>query len=474
MHLLGDADRAREISLDHELMDQLERMWDGIPGLQIGYEGFMSMVLCGGFSVEINSIGLRSNARQEVIFRRFYVPVLREIYKQIRLFGFAAICRHYLPDQQVYVPAVCTRDMGHVSVRVERNARDERVKTLRWYWNDRRHDEGHAQDDTVRFIVHRMPTADGRVNSAAISLLADYQLLCVAMKAAERAATNASIVPYFYKFNPPKWYLNDDDPKVGLSLPEEEEELMRLERSDRLQERVYMSRDMLMSAMQEARLANRPPLSSTAAAATTTAEPDPDAWHAHSFPLDPYYEPIQVKPPSILLKPQDLAKDLNQLGSAVAGIPFGLYVETHATRSANVKGNLRAANERIKDTIDDMSQWVKELFLFCNRERFKRTLLDLVRQEKLKRKRSRLPRDDLIMLLALLEVDVKMDCTPLMTKEELTALRDEGALEEDDYKRHLLRLYGLPIPAQLPDMRPPSPKRPRTTTETSYIIGKDD
>jgi len=151
------------------------------------------------------------------------------------------------------------------------------------------------------------------------------------------------------------------------------------------------------------------------------------------------------------------------LGSAVAGVPFGLYVEQHASRSANVQGNLRAANERIKDTINDFQHWAKEAFLHCNEERLKKTLVTLVREEKIRRKRNRLPEDDLLMLLMLVDVEVKMECTPLITRVELREMLDDGVISMETYQRHLLRLYGLPESDGLPNpskRRKPEPLHP--------------
>lgn len=468
---LGLRGGTSEVELDEALMWDLWNMWYEIPGAQIGLEGFLGMTLCNGFTIEVPKIGLVSNDGQQELFKRFYIPWLREVYKWIQLFGMCPYYLRELEDQSEFVPVVPPYSSGKITTYMD----EDHIQRFQWYWIREM-----EPDEDVIFIIERPPLLNGTLTSVGMSLIRDYKLLVAAMDGAERVIYHSSRLPYFFEYNPPKNKPGEDN-LGSLAFAEEEDYMVRASQHASQLERNIVDRRAFQYALANAHAKNRgrsglrrrqatPILYSESSG--SVAQREEDDWHDRVVPLEPHWKSVQPRAPTMVMNPEVYAKRLDELASALVGFPLSMVIEAHASRSANVEGNMRAANERIKETLAKTQNYIREAFLMANRDRFEHTLGELVKihssskEEKekggdggtgnengngneegtpnKKRKRRKLLDEELLALTTLLEVEVKMDCTPLITRLQLRALWEDGVITQKTYARHVTRLFGIP------------------------------
>ena len=84
--------RPEEVPIDQEAMSDVLHMYRNVPAIRVARDTFLSMVLCGPFTVSIPKLGLKSDTDMNRMIERYWMPWLRSAYDWMKMYG---VCPYY-------------------------------------------------------------------------------------------------------------------------------------------------------------------------------------------------------------------------------------------------------------------------------------------------------------------------------------------------------------------------------------------
>lgn len=402
----------------------------------------------------------------QLVIQTHWLPWLRDVYANLKMFGVCPWHFVKLPGTAHRIPVVPPFQSGFITTYMDKNQR----QAFSWYWTP---DIGSKpQEDTKVYFEQTQtpPMLNGMFRSPIASLLPQYILLKQLRQAVSTASHRQVHPELILEYNPPRNVTGDDNlvtlgdygERVAGAVLESKQSLqtkeLRLRQSD------------LLAAIRQTTARNYRPISYSSM--ETQEERDDRELSgilAQAIPLPPYYSYKSVKVPTLQADITKFEATLREQVANAMDVPESLFHHTGSKTRVASENDLRFVNETLK-------WWLR----FFETLTLKALLSEYgtMLQSKLNEKtnyRRHLNEGKLVKLNADVDIEVQMQCTPIIGTQLLKNLYLEKSLPPDAYVRHLASNTGIPSTELLKPPVPPSPfetperpkKRSRTTVNNA-------
>jgi len=442
------ANKSGETPLNEDQWQDLLRMYRSEPVVKVARDAFLSMVLCGPFKFKIPKLGIEQNADMDMIVERFWMPWLRQVYDWLRLFGVAPyyfMLPHSKSSHQI--PVVPDPEKGYITVSVDDRTHQTKYH---WYWT---HGTTVKEEKKMLWVTRDdPPTIRGHIISPMASLLEGYRSLLVLRDSQDDASAQAAHPPHLFEFHPPKNAAGQDDlTHLKAQFGEKAAGLSRARQQEEQHREVRVRAKVLHQQLQRTYLKNRginadPAMARGRVLWTDTPEDvvkrHNPALHERAVALPADYKYSTAAKPSLVADYEKAHATFNLIAAAVMNFPLEMIQPTGSARTQNIQGSIRFVNEQIKEWLTFFSSVAQAALIIAYREEFDQLFSD-VKKRALNR-RGGDPWD--IALTAMPEVDVRVDmqCTPLMSYEELSQMHMDGIMDKDTFAEHAFHMRALP------------------------------
>jgi hypothetical protein len=431
-----------EVALDYDVLADLRRMYNSMPSIKIARESFLSMTLCGPFSVSIPKLGLHSNGDMQVLIERYWMPWLRKIYDNMKILGMSPY--YFEKHHSHMVPIVPALDLGTISVKTTKNHKVEYV----WRWN---HGFETNEEKKMFWIVgDHAPSRLGVIQSPLASLLPHYKTILVLQQALEIAATQCAQPTHIVEYHPSQATAKNDDLTQLVATFGEKAAGMSKARQEaaRAHEIRIRTAELIKQtqAMQEANALNSGGIQSKQLMWTDiprdVAERMDSGLATRMFPLRPDFKYVSPQKPSIVADYQQHLQSFDMMASAIMDFSLELIMPTGSARTQNIQGSERFENERIKEGLNFFTTITQEAFVVAYRKQFEKTFEDA--------KRFRLNNaihgdpSAIAEMYPELDVQVDMSCTPFLQYAELKEMWMDGLMDKETFAQHSFHMRSLP------------------------------
>ena len=184
--------------------------------------------------------------------------------------------------------------------------------------------------------------------------------------------------------------------------------------------------------------------------------------------------------PKVLVDIEKITRRLDERAALIIDFPLEMVQSSSGVKAANLQGNLRYWNERVKYWINHYERLYKHVLLLIYGDIIQQGLNEFVDEENKRRRRSvrrsyRLP--ELLKLHAAVELDVEFVCSPITNFANLSELHMRGLMKKKTLAKHAFELYGLPqseISLSVePDMMPKPEKASKGKREPTQAPAED-
>lgn len=434
----------REIALDQAQRQDLWDLYHSHPVVKMARQAFDGMAFCQPFIVRMGGAGRSvNNSRMRILIQKEWMPWVREVYDHIKMFGI--VCYYFERVDNDYVPRIPPFGSGYMTTLLNKNHKQE----FRWYWDGERR---RKPDMRMRWIVERKPDLTGHYTSVLAAALHDWKTFKIVREATEMAAFQSVRQPNIFEYRPPN-YGDAEDHVRNLVIGEQEAANEALMLPNAARNRVHKvnkahfaatlrKKDMLNAniEIQESKQV-KPHLWSEDIGDRQRREHS--SWTRRSLTLNPHFHYVRAQPPSLPVHLKDISQRLDQFISNLMDFPLELAAAMHATRSANIEGNLLVASERVKDVLSKMEEYIKEAYLYSYGDILRRSLLnDATKLARLKK--SPITMKELIELYQQYKVEVQLLCTPLSTYTQLRQYWVDGIMTKEDFAHHAFHINSIP------------------------------
>jgi hypothetical protein len=479
------------IIIDEEQSRQLYDTYHQNPVIRIARDAFISMVLGCPFKLKLNEqkkkkkngdndrettgdgggggsgAEVKTNKKMEALIETYWMPWLIAVYDWEKMFG---IVPYYIKEIDVNgvkserVPIVPPFGSGFITTFFKR-----KEQHFLWYW-----DEPAAQgqnmwysqlkngalrpdskpDLAFQFIVTSPPTLRGKYTSKLASFLSE-QGFSNFVRETEMYAQYWRTHPAVVVEHHPPDQLNQQDADSLISMPALGEESVEFEQADIIREardeqkqarKLMAGQRQIQKAIQVAERMNsmRHTYTSAEPAEQIMSRQSSDMpFSKHRVNLPQHHKFAQMATPAPRGDYDRLMIRADSIAASIMDVPIEMFIPTHGGKSANIEGNLRFINIRIRSVTSAFQRYVKEAYMGIYADAHRRQLKALiVRRRTLTGKP--LTREVLTMLAARVDVRVEFLCTPLSTYEQLKLMHDDGVIDHDTLGEYALQLAGIP------------------------------
>ncbi len=409
-------------------------MLDKTPFLMICNDMFVSMVLKCAPTITLDTLGWEMTDELQFLFKTYWVPTLQQAYTWDHAVGYFPIRWKNVKGTHHRIPVIPPRGSGYGATMLNAENEQEFV----WYWDKQSEPDKNVKMETWR----HPPGTDGSIRSPLASLLYEWRTLTLVRRSTEIATDQQAHQQHIFEFHPAKTN-NGDDNLASLEQFGDEIAGTVLAQQEGLNSRKSSMRIAdLHQSLAMAQAYNR---GMRRGGPILKSESRGDAWDRENanvlergIPLKPDFNYKPVPPPRITTNLIDVSVRFEKMASAVMDIPYQLIESTGGRTAANVQGNLRFVNERLKDWTDHFETLVKKWFLIAYGK---------IVQEGLDA-RPRLSRNtdqphQLLRLYADTEVDVSISCTPIATAADIAAVHMAGYMKKETAAKHTFNILGL-------------------------------
>lgn len=451
--------------------DQVLDIWDvfhKIPSIMVSHDMFVSMVLNCPPTVKMEKLKWEASDELRFLMQTYWMPFLQKVYTWFKCFGVCPWYWEKVRGTDHRIPVVPPFQSGHLTTYLDTKHRQQ----FSWYWKDT---SDAAKNVNVEVSRHP-PGLDGSIRSPIGSLLYEWRTMRIVRTSTEIATDQQAHQQHVFEFHPAKSNQGDDNLATLESF------------GDKIAGTVMARQEGLLSAKTTIRTADLHHSLATAAAANRgmrarfgsagavmRSEDQGDQWERENanvlergIPLKPDFTYKPVPPPRISTNVVDISMRLEKMASAIMDIPFQLIESSGGRNTANVQGNLRFVNERIKDWTNVFETLVKKLFLLAYGETIQSGLDQLAKPHKM------------LELFADTELQVYMSCTPIASVADITAVHMAGYMKKRTAAEHTFNILGIShadlsiseYPDQVPqEMIKAAPKAKKRKTQEEVTGG---
>jgi hypothetical protein len=437
--------RSNEVQLDPATMSDVIHMFRNVAVIKVARDAFLAMVLCGPFNFSIPRLHMVQTPDITMIIQRYWMPWLRNVYDWLRMFG---ICPYYFKRanrrSNHQIPIVPDIEKGYITVSVD----DSHDTKYRWYWS---HGTTVKEDKRMLWVTRDdAPPITGEIISPLSSLLTRYRSLLVLQESQDDAATQAAHPPHLFEYHPPKSASGQDDlTHMTAQFGEKAAGVLRA-RKDQMKAREMQVRSKeLFNQLQNTFMRNRrvdPAVERGRLLWTDTPEDvvkrHNPALYERGVALPADYKAATVTKPTLVADLGKAIASFNLEAAAAMNFPLEMIQPTGSARAQNIQGSIRFINEAIKEWLTFFTSVAHSALIVAYKDQFDR-LFDDAHKTAINRQGG--DPWDIAQMFPLLDVKVNMQCTPLMSYEDLSQLHMDGLMSKETKAKHAFHLYGLPM-----------------------------
>lgn len=470
MHRKNPSQRLTEVPLKRDQEDDCWDMMDKIPFLMISHDTFISMVLRCPPKIELGTLGWQMTDELEFLMNNYWLKTQQMSYTWLKAVGYCPIYWTPVRGTEHSIPVIPPRGSGYATTYLD----DKHIQRFSWYWNDAKTSE--PDKNVVIETARHPPGLDGTIRSPIASLLYEWRTNKIVRTSTEIATDQQAHQQHVFEFHPAKTGTGDDNLATLESF------------GDKIAGTVLSQQESIYAMKSRVRMADlHQSLASSSAYNRGIRKSNPalysenrsEQWERENanllergVPLKPDFNYKPVPPPRITTNLVDVSLRLEKLASAVMDIPFQLIESGGGRTSANVQGNLRFVNERLKDWTDFYEKLTKKWFLIA----YGKVIQEGLDEEHKKRRisQSQLSQEPhkMLKLYADTEVNVYMSCTPIASVEDISFLHMAGYMTKKTAAEHTFNILGMSHAdmtiSEYPDMVPrdqPPQKKPKKSVE---------
>ncbi len=124
--------------------------------------------------------------------------------------------------------------------------------------------------------------------------------------------------------------------------------------------------------------------------------------------------------------------------------PLSMVIEQHAQHAGNYDAQRTYARDRMKEQIEDMNEFLREVILDIERDRLRDMYDETWRGKHAELKRPLTEEELVEVYTSVHDLEVEQPCTPLITYEELKMLWEDGLMSAQKLAEHAFHLFGIP------------------------------
>jgi len=433
-----------EVRLNENAVRDLVTIYRTTPVIKVARNAIMSMVLCGPFAFSIPKLGIVQTNDMDTIIQHFWMPWLRKVFDWYKMFG---ICPYYLerPNSKSshQVPVIPDVEMGYITVSVDKRHR----KRFRWYWD---HGTTASEEKRMLWIVgDDSPTIDGTIQSPMASLVIAYRSLMILRGSQDDAAVQSAHPPHVFEYHPPKSASgNDDLVHMNAQFGPKAAGVARVRQNEMESREMRIRRSELFQQLKDTFRKNRGMDPAAKKGRMLWSETSEDVMIRHNpglfergVPLPADYKYTSVTKPTLVADVEKAATAFNMMAAAVMNFPLEMILPTGHARAQNIQGSLRFVNEGIKEWLAFFTSVAQTALVIAYKAEF-----DTIMSEAKRQYVNRRGGDpwDVAQLYPEIDVKVIMQCTPIMSYQELSQMHMDGIMKKEDFAAHAFHMRALP------------------------------
>lgn len=429
------------VELDPAQMRDVNTIYASHPVLRAGRDAFVNMILKCPPTISLQSMPHVISDELRLLMEHKWVRWAQNVYDWLKLIG---VCPYYLerlPQTIHRYPVVPVWGSGTIRTHLDKRGHQQ----FTWYdrnvvgMNEPRKNMlwWHESD-------HALPMLNGTLRSNVATLLSDWRLRNVLSEAVAVAQYQAARPQHIFEYSPPKANQVGDNMSTLNSFGEDIAGLVMSQTEGLRKRKIRIRTDELRRAMAETFVANQHRARVDTGAYGATDKPE-DAWERanagfldRSIRLPPDFSYKAAATPKVVGDPAFVSKRLDQQASNIIDFPLELVQSGGSQKAANLQGNLRYWNERIKYWLSHFERAYKHVLLQVYGQVIQEGLEAFHRFRTQKSFRQQLELDAKVALI------VEMPCTPIVHYAALKELYTDGLLSKETLARHTFHMYGLP------------------------------
>ena len=427
--------RVGEKDIDAAVFADIVFMWRNSPSIKIARDSFLSMVLCGPFSFGIPKLGIVSGEDMSRIISRHWMPWQRSMFDWIKILG---LCPYYMEKISAdhYVPVVPGFEDGTITVCMNNKYR----KQFHWYWCEAQSEKKHMYWIDTEYS----PTQYGQIQSQCASLLKEYKTIIILTKSLETASAQNANVSHVVEHHPAAGTAkNDELTELVANFGEKYASLSKARQDRARAQEIRVRKTELVKQLKEVHQSNMNVMFGTH---TPVLNTDQELYNRFNtgfgdrlIPLPADRKYVSPGKASVVAELDKYIKAFEFNVGAIIGFPMELIQSSGSSRSQNIKGAERFANEQIKQQLSFQTYQTKVAIIIAYRKHFDEALakVNFIRRG-----------GDAAMVADLitdLDVEVIMSCTPMISYEGMKQMWLDGIISKDDFAHHAFHMNSLPM-----------------------------
>lgn len=347
---------------------QMKDVWDLYhreSAFRISSNATKSMFLCRPPEVTIPQWGSFLTKELKDIMANYWMSTMHECYDYMKMFGVVPYFFERIEGTDHVRPVVPAWGSGYITTLQVRRG----IQGFRWYW--RGSNAGSHDTKMHWWFAETCPTLDGNLRSDVSSLLPLYRLGLTLMDSLQTASYDAAR-PYFIYEHRPTDSNMDSYTNMGnygaemagdLTIMQDQvavEELRR--RPLKIRTRDLQNQLMETAYVQEGYQRSR--------GVTGYTEPSSSFYDRTSMkplsravPIPAEFHYVSPQMPQVVGRVEEVWKKVSSDAANVCDFPLSFSQPQGAQRSANVEGQSRYINERIKSLLQTFRQLFRKVFM---------------------------------------------------------------------------------------------------------------
>lgn len=407
--------------------DQVLDIWDAfyaLPYAQQAHDAFINMVLGCPPEVKMRTLKWARTNELDFILEQYLLPFLRDSYKWFKCIGILPWYKKKLRGSEYKIPVIPPIDAGYITTYLN----EQHEQHFRYYFNG-------EQDPYKKMQFERsphIPGLDGSIRSSLSGLLWEWRTSKIVRQSVEIATYGQAHQQHVFEYHPGKQMTGDDNMETLESYGDTIAGTV-MAQQERLNEyKMDIRRDQLQWSVAAATAANQhTKMRYGNPGAFMRTDTQSDQWERmnsnlldRAIPLRPDFSYKPVPAPHVTANLDQIMARIDRLACLTFDIPLNLIESTGGKTAANVQGNLRFLNERMKEWNATFTRFTKKIFLMLYGKVIQKGLSPYMFSDE--------------------EIEVYMPCTPIASLADLQMIFDRGYMEKQTAAEHIFNVLGLP------------------------------
>lgn len=431
-----------EIRLDEESWHDIVELYTTNPIIKISRDSLLGALNKCPPTITLKSMPGQISKELELLLVFKWQPAMEMLYDNLKMRG---ICPYYyekIPGTIHQYPVVPPMDSGYITITMG----DDHKLKFKWYYygsTGMRTIIGNQYDSKMQFYFESqssMPNTHGKYRSAIHSLLKEYRTFNILRESTEIGSWNGVRPYHVIEYHPAKNRSGDDELTTLETFGEKVagNVMMQTEMFNRARMRVRT--DELMQAIQTSHAANtgayhtRYDNKESNMSRTERQRSAFDGNRMLPLPADRIYK--QTGHPVLVGDLEKARAAFDLYCASIMDFPLEMIQPQSKQRGANISGNARYWNERIKHWAGIFETFYKQALISIYGNTLQEGLDSFVT--------ARTPLKKQLQTYIATDLKVEIPCSPMIDTAALQMLYEKGYIAKEVAGEHIFSNFGLP------------------------------